>query len=155
NLEHGFFPATDFVPDKQPDVCPGQTAGHQALASIDEHDPRFQSLVAKLVARHVALTSTLTIFETLTAGRPVPPGLDVLTPQLRENFMRARDRAQQTQRSAYPTLFPKEMALERAFAGAGGLLTAGTDPTGSGGVIPGFADQRQLELLVEAGFTPL
>ena len=47
------------------------------------------------------------------------------------------------------------MALERAFAKAGGLLVAGTDPTGSGGVVPGFADQRQIELLVEAGFTPL
>ena len=47
------------------------------------------------------------------------------------------------------------MALERAFVKAGGLLIAGTDPTGSGGVVPGFADQRQIELLVEAGFTPL
>ena len=47
------------------------------------------------------------------------------------------------------------MALERAFARAGGLLIAGTDPTGAGGVIPGFSNQRQLELLVEAGFTPL
>ena len=47
------------------------------------------------------------------------------------------------------------MALEREFARAGGLLIAGTDPTGGGGVIPGFANHRQLELLVEAGFTPL
>jgi enamidase len=47
------------------------------------------------------------------------------------------------------------MALERAFAKAGGLLIAGTDPTGGGGVIPGYSNQRQLELLVEAGFTPL
>ena len=47
------------------------------------------------------------------------------------------------------------MALERAFAKAGGLLIAGTDPTGGGGVIPGFSNQRQVELLVDAGFTPL
>jgi imidazolonepropionase-like amidohydrolase len=47
------------------------------------------------------------------------------------------------------------MALERAFARAGGVLLAGTDPTGSGGVVPGYADQRQIELLVEAGFTPV
>ena len=47
------------------------------------------------------------------------------------------------------------MALERAFARAGGLLLAGTDPTGGGGVIPGYSNQRMLELLVEAGFTPL
>ena len=47
------------------------------------------------------------------------------------------------------------MALEYAFAKAGGLLLAGTDPTGGGGVIPGFSNQRQIELLVEEGFTPL
>ena len=47
------------------------------------------------------------------------------------------------------------MALEREFARAGGMLVAGTDPTGGGGVIPGFSNHRQLELLVEAGFTPL
>jgi enamidase len=47
------------------------------------------------------------------------------------------------------------MKLEYAFAKDGGLLIAGTDPTGSGGVVPGFSNQRQLELLVEEGFTPL
>src|SRR5206468_12937223 len=67
----------------------------------------------------------------------------------------AYDRAQQNEQSVYATLFPKAMVLERAFAKAGGLLIAGTDPTGAGGVVPGFADQRQIELLVEAGFTPL
>jgi imidazolonepropionase-like amidohydrolase len=38
---------------------------------------------------------------------------------------------------------------------AGGLLLAGPDPTGNGGVLPGFGDHREIELLVEAGFTPL
>ena len=46
-----------------------------------------------------------------------------------------------------------EMDFEREFVKAGGLLLAGTDPTGWGGVIAGFGDQRELELLVEAGFT--
>ena len=55
----------------------------------------------------------------------------------------------------YLTLFPKAMALELAFARAGGLLVAGTNPTGSGGVIPGYSNHRQIELLVDAGFTPL
>jgi imidazolonepropionase-like amidohydrolase len=32
---------------------------------------------------------------------------------------------------------------------------AGPDPTGNGGVIPGFGDQREIELLVEAGFSPV
>jgi len=85
----------------------------------------------------------------------MPPGTEVLLPQLKEQFDQAYARAQQNQQSIYKALLPKGMALERAFAKAGGLLVAGTDPTGSGGVIPGFSNQRQIELLVEAGFTPL
>jgi hypothetical protein len=53
------------------------------------------------------------------------------------------------------SLMRKEMDFELAFAKAGGLLLAGPDPTGNGGVLPGFGDQREVELLVEAGFTPL
>jgi enamidase len=155
NLEHGFFPATDFVADKQPDTCPGQARGQQTIAALDENGEPFNKLVKKLVDAHVALTSTLTVFETFTRGRPVPPGLDVLTPQLKESFMRAYERAQQNQQSVYATLFAKGMRLERAFAAAGGTLVAGTDPTGSGGVVPGYSDQRQIELLVDAGFTPV
>ncbi len=52
-------------------------------------------------------------------------------------------------------LFKKELEFELAFAKAGGLLLAGPDPTGNGGVLPGFGDQREVELLVEAGFTPV
>jgi hypothetical protein len=155
NLEHGFFAATDFVSDKQPDICPGQARGQQTIAALDENGEPFKSLVKKLVDKHVTLTSTLTVFETFTPGRPLPPGLDVLTPQLKDSFQRAYDRANQNQQSVYAALFPKGMRLERAFAKAGGVLTAGTDPTGSGGVVPGYADQRQIELLVEEGFTPV
>ena len=52
-------------------------------------------------------------------------------------------------------LFKRDMELEREFAAAGGLLLAGPDPTGNGGVVPGFGDQREIELLVEAGFSPV
>ncbi len=155
NLEHGFFAATDFVADKKPDECPGQGRGQQTIAALDENGAPFKGLVKTLIDRKVTLTSTLTVFETYTPGRPKPPGLDVLTPQLREQFEENFARTAKNQSSIYPTLFPKGMALERAFARAGGLLIAGTDPTGGGGVIPGFANQRQVELLVDAGFTPL
>jgi imidazolonepropionase-like amidohydrolase len=155
NLEHGFFPSTDFVTDKQPDVCPGQARGQETIAALDENGVGFTALVKKLVDKHVALTSTLTVFETFTHGRPLPPGLDVLTPQLKDSFQRAYDRAQQNQQSVYTSLFPKAMRMERAFVRAGGLLVAGTDPTGAGGVVPGYSDQRQVELLVDEGFTPV
>ena len=33
-------------------------------------------------------------------------------------------------------------------------MAAGVDPAGIGGALPGFGDQRNYELLLEAGFTP-
>jgi len=155
NLEHGFFASTDFVADKQPDVCPGQARGQQTIAALDENGAPFKALVKTLIDRGVAITSTLTVFETFTPGRPMPPGVEVLLPQLKEQFDQNYARTAANRTSLYTTLFPKGMALERAFARAGGLLLAGTDPTGGGGVIPGFSNQRQVELLVEEGFTPL
>jgi enamidase len=155
NLEHGFMAATDFVTDKQPDVCPGQGRGQQSVAALDQNGEPFKALVKKLVERRVALTSTLTVFETFTPGRPVPPGVDVLLPQLKDQFLEGHARTARNQKSTYTMLFPKALALERAFVRAGGTLIAGTDPTGGGGVVPGYANQRQLELLVEAGFSPV
>jgi imidazolonepropionase-like amidohydrolase len=155
NLEHGFMAATDFVPDKKPDDCPGQAVGQRTIDALQENGSPFTTLVRKLVDKHVALTSTMTVFETLTPGRPMPPGLDVLLPELKQQFEQNYARTAQNKESIFRTLLPKGMALERAFARAGGLLIAGTDPTGGGGVIPGFANQRQVELLVEEGFTPL
>jgi imidazolonepropionase-like amidohydrolase len=155
NLEHGFLASTDFVANKQPDVCPGQGQGQQAVAALDENGEPFKALVNKLVDRKVTLTSTLTVFETFTPGRPLPPGLDVLTPQLKEQFEKTHARTAENAKSNYIALFPKALRLERAFVKAGGQLVAGTDPTGGGGVIPGYSNQRQIELLVEAGFTPL
>jgi imidazolonepropionase-like amidohydrolase len=158
DLEHSFFAATDFVANKQPDVCPGQAVGQQTIRELDPTGEPFKKLVKTLVDHNVALTSTLTVFETFATGRPKPPGLEVLLPELREQFEQTFERvsAGTTQGSQnYKALLPKGMALEHAFAKAGGLLVAGTDPTGSGGVIPGYANQREIELLVEAGFTPL
>jgi imidazolonepropionase-like amidohydrolase len=155
DLEHAFFVATDFVRDKKPDECPGQGVGQASVAAVDPNSDAVRSLIAELVRRHVALTSTLTIFETFVPGRPLPPGLDALEPQLRAQFEQRHAAAAQQTRSIYSTLFPKAQAMELAFARAGGLLLVGTDPTGGGGVIPGYSNQRALELLVESGFTPL
>ncbi|MEW5915012.1 MAG: amidohydrolase family protein [Gemmatimonadota bacterium] len=153
NLEHGFLTASDFAPKKEPDRCPA--GARQGFDALDPNGQQARDLIRELVTRKVAITSTLTIFETTVPGRPVPPGIDVLVPQLREQFERqhaAIARQTDTQRAAG---FAKEMAMELAFARAGGLLVVGTDPTGYGGVLPGFSNQRALELLVEAGFTPL
>jgi len=154
NLEHGFFAATDFVADKKPDVCPGQGAGQASVAAVDPKSEAVTSLIKELIQRHVAVTSTLTVFELSVPGRPLPPGLDMLEPVLREQFER-RFSAPRNGTPVSATLFPKARQLEVDFFRAGGMLLAGTDPTGGGGVIPGFSDQRAIELLVESGLTPL
>jgi len=155
DLEHTFFVATDFVPTKQPDLCPGQAVGMTAVNAIDTSKAEFKALVKTLIDRKVALTSTLTVFETFTPGRPMPPGLDVLVPQLKESFERNYQRTQANPASMYAKMFPNVMSMEAYFVHVGGTLLVGTDPTGGGGVIPGYSNQRGVELLVEAGLTPL
>lgn len=153
NLEHGFLAATDFVPNKAPDECPSQRRTLQAIAELDVNAVLFKALVSKLVEKKIAVTSTLPVFETFVPGRPAPPGLELLLPELRRQYEKEASGLPGT--SPYTELLPKEMTLERAFVRAGGMLVAGTDPTGFGGVIPGYANQRQIELLVEAGFSPV
>jgi enamidase len=154
NLEHGFAVMTDFNKAKQPDLCP--TGSQQALAGLDVNSPGVKSLIALLISKHVALTSTLTVFETFTPGRPKAPerALQMLVPELRKAY---EDRWAETGSldpyKPYTVIFPKLMKLEKMFADAGGTLLAGTDPTGYGGVIPGFSGKREIELLVEAGFS--
>src|SRR3989475_4480130 len=155
DLEHGFFVATDFVKEKEPDVCPGQKGGMPALSGFDPKSPEFTSLVQYLIAHHVAVTSTQTVFETVAPGRPATSGTDVLDPLLKTQYDEFNARVQQNTASPFAKLLPLDQAMELAFFRAGGLLLAGTDPTGGGGVIPGYSDQRQAELLVESGLTPL
>lgn len=156
DLEHGFFAANDFVPKKELDKCPSRGgAAQQTVATLDPQGPQAQALFKKLIDKKVTVTSTLTIFETFTPGRPLPRGLDLLLPPLKETFeQRFNSTAKQTN-SIYAKLFPNGMAMERAFVKAGGNLIVGTDPTGGGGLVAGYSNQRAVELLVEAGFTPL
>ena len=158
NLEHGLVVASDFVSVKKPDECPTASGGVTAsLMTLDVNGDAVQSLIRYLVSKHVALTSTLTVFETFTPGRPQAPqgALDAMLPEARDQYTRRWAQIAAQPASPYATLFPKEMQFELAFFRAGGLLLAGTDPTGYGGVVAGYSNHRELELLVEAGLTPL
>ncbi len=153
NLEHGLNTDTEFVADKQPDLCPGQ-AGSK-LGQLEVNSSEIQSTIHYLIDHHVAITSTLPVFE---AGLPNRPPLsqrflDVMSPPSKSDYLVARARASATG-DPKGTAFHKEQAFEYAFVKAGGTLLAGLDPTGNGAVVAGFGDQREVELLVEAGFTP-
>jgi imidazolonepropionase-like amidohydrolase len=162
NLEHGLLADSEFVPDKQPDKCPGAAVG-LSLRQLDLKSPAAQDTIRTLVAKNVAVTSTLPVFE---AGAPLtqsgigassailnPRVLNVMNTDARVRYLSARSRIASD--SPVAALIRKSMDFERAFVAAGGLLIAGLDPTGNGGVVAGFGDLRQVELLVEAGFTPV
>ena len=81
--------------------------------------------------------------------------LEALAPEAREEYLGQRkETSARAAESTMPELFRRAQAFERAFVKAGGLLGAGVDPTGMGGALPGFGDQRNYELLLEAGFRP-
>ncbi|MEP7154248.1 MAG: amidohydrolase family protein [Betaproteobacteria bacterium] len=155
NLEHGFLASTDFVKDKVADACPKQADVLNSLAALDPDGPQAKALIDHLIAKKVALTSTLTIFETFAAGRPMAPAgaLELLTTDLREQYLSRWSTIAQTGKNQWTDLLRIGMRLEKKFVEAGGYLMAGTDPTGYGGVVAGFSNVRELELLVEAGFT--
>lgn len=157
NLEHGLFVDTEFTPGKKPDVCPSAREARASLLALDLAGDPARAMIRDLVAQNVAVTSTLPVFETAVPGRPPldPRVLDALATEARISYLTQRARVGETKDSPMPALLKKEMEFERAFVKAGGLLIAGPDPTGYGGVLPGFGDQRQVELLVEAGFTPV
>ncbi|HUI42484.1 MAG TPA: amidohydrolase family protein [Terriglobia bacterium] len=159
DLEHGLLVDTEFVPGKVPDVCPPGPEAAQTLAALDVEGAPVQETIRDLVARHVAVTSTLPVFETFVGLRPPLDDrvLEALAPEARTSYLATRARRSGNEKaSALAALeLKKEMQFEHDFAQAGGLLLAGEDPTGYGGVLAGFGDQREVELLVEAGFTPL
>ena len=157
DLEHGFFVNTQLDPGKTPDVCPAK-AGQPTLLSMDPDGAQANDLIKDLISHHVAITSTLPVFEqAVPEHAPLwPRAMDTMTAEARDAYLYLRNRTNtlpHDQIQERVTAFQHAMALERKFVAAGGLLMAGPDPTGNGGVIPGFGDLREIELLVEAGFT--
>ena len=164
DLEHGLMVDSEFVPNKQADQCPPGSAVSASLRQLDLNGASAQETIRTLVAKNVAITSTLPVFE--AAGAPLtqtgigaasallnPRVLNVMSTDARVRYLQARARV--SSESNYVALLRKVMDFERAFVKAGGLLIAGLDPTGNGGIVAGFGDLREVELLVEAGFTPL
>jgi len=156
DLEHGIVVDQEFNPSKQPDVCPPSANDHPSVEKVDVESEPVQSMIKKLVQHHVALTSTLVIFETFAPEQPPVQDriLQALSLPSRTDYLSVRSKVVGGKGSG-GELLKKEMQFEHDFVKAGGVLLSGEDPTGYGGVLAGFGDQRQTELLVEAGFTPL
>lgn len=157
SLEHGLYSDSEFLPDKQPDVCPSSYGSSRSMPGVEPDSQPVMDMIRDLVQHNVAITSTLVVRE---VGIPNHALIDqrirdVLSPPSLMDYLLTHAAA-----TLHPDpvaeLVTKEMKFERAFVKAGGLLMAGLDPTASNGAaVAGFGDQREVELLVEAGFTPL
>jgi imidazolonepropionase-like amidohydrolase len=156
NLEHGFFTNTDYDPQKEPDECPN--GFRQRLTEVDIHGDDVKATFDDMIGNEVAMTSTLAVYEMFVPNRPPMEQrvLDAMSEEVQADFLATREQIAKMGENApfSEYLFKKAQEFEYEFVKAGGLLAAGVDPTGYGGALPGYGDQRNYELLLEAGFTP-
>jgi len=148
-LEHGFTASTDFVPGKKENGCPLFAA---PIASADS--PKVKDLIRYLVAQKTILTSTLAVIYNMTTLDTTirPEVLEEMSPDTREMFL---DVYNKMRSAGGNKAMGEEMKMEKMFADAGGLLTVGTDPTGNGSTLAGYGSQQSIELLTNAGFSPI
>ncbi len=158
NLEHGLFTASDFQPGRTPDVCSGSLLAVSTRS--DNANPQldvWNATIRKMIDNDVPMTSTLAIYEIVFPGRGMdePRMFEMMAPEVREAYLAQRKAIDENPNPPLTeAMLHNAMAFEKAFHDAGGLLAAGVDPTGIGGALPGFGDQRNYELLLEAGFKP-
>jgi imidazolonepropionase-like amidohydrolase len=157
NLEHGFMTATDFDATKQPDICP--VGSMTRVGGANPNTDVGHAVIKKMVDHKVPMTSTLAVFEPFFAHRPVSDQrtLDAMAPEVRQAYLAMRAHIDSGAAVKWPftaDMLQNAMRFEKEFVDGGGLLAVGVDPTGFGGALPGFGDQRNYELLIEAGFTP-
>lgn len=156
-LEHSLFANAEYDPNKKPDQCPN--TAEASLANLDMSSAAVKATIDDMVKNKVAMTSTMAIYELYVPGRPAdldPRMLEAMSAETREEYLASRKRIADNPSLGTPeAVLKKAMQFDRMFVAAGGLLAAGSDPTGMGGALPGFGDQRNHELLVEAGFTPV
>jgi imidazolonepropionase-like amidohydrolase len=156
-LDHGLITATDYLADKKPDTCPPDAMTGQI--GVDLNSDAVKTTFKEMLDHHVTITSTLSVYELFVPTRPPSAAqearvLAALSPDVVPEYRKMRQGIQS--RSAFivePELFRKMMQYDHDFFRAGGLLTAGVDPWGHGS-LPGYGNQRDYEILVEAGLTP-
>ena len=153
NLEHGYFTNTDYDSDKPLDECPSDF--RESLVAMDMESDAIQATFKDMIDAGVGMTSTLAVYELYVPNRPPLEQrvLDAMSTEVQQEYLQTRASIADQNSQLWKDLFAKSLAFEKAFVEAGGLLASGVDPTGYGGALPGYGDQRNYELLHEAGFT--
>jgi imidazolonepropionase-like amidohydrolase len=125
----------------------------QAAGDIDLNSREAQDAIAFLKSHGTVIDPTLVVFESFTAGpdRPIEsfePGVAKVAPELRTQLEEGGVPAQVA--PMFRKEFAKYVEITGALHKAGIPIVAGTDQT-----VPGYSLYRELELYVEAGFTPM
>jgi imidazolonepropionase-like amidohydrolase len=148
-LEHGFSVSTDFALNKKENACP---LFSPPIASADS--PGVKALIRFLIDKKVTVTSTLAVIYNMTTLDTSirPEVLEAMAPDTRDMFLNIYNKMRSPGSNK---AMLEEMRMEKMFSDAGGLLTVGTDPTGSGATLAGYGSQQSIELLTKAGFSPI
>ncbi len=151
-LQHGFITNSEYVPGKQPDVCP--STNQRAQADVDPASAEVGESIRRIVAAGASVVSTLGVYESfsLTRARLDTGEMSMLAPAVRREVEETHAALAQSTFTVPDRLLTRMMQWERLFVAAGGLLGAGSDPWGTG-FMPGYGNLRNYELLIEAGFT--
>jgi len=134
-------------------VAAGWRERAKAIPEIDLNSPEAQKAVAFLKAHGTVIDPTIALSEFFTGTTAKPPasfepGIVDVAPELMEQLA---DVGPPTERSDFEEkVFEKEVAIVGVLHRAGIPIVAGTDQT-----VPGHSLHRELELYVQAGFTPM
>lgn len=125
----------------------------EAEANLNLDSPEALKALAFLKQHHTVVDPTMALSEFMTATTAKPPasfepGVNQVAPELAEQLTDVgppNDRAKMVE-----AVFEKELAIVGALHRAGIPVVAGTDQT-----VPGYSLHREIELYVQAGFTPM
>ncbi len=125
----------------------------KAGATIDIASPQAQKAIAFLKDHHTVVDPTIALSEFFTATTAKPPasfepGVNKVAPELAEQLTDVAPPTERTEISE--KVFEKELEIVEALHKAGIPIVAGTDQT-----VPGHSLHREIELYVQAGFTPM
>lgn len=150
-IEHGLNSTSDFRSNKEYGVCNG---GREYMDELIIDSPEVKKLQQLMIDKGVFLTSTLSIFEASIPNRAYADerGLKAMSPYLKEQYEeRRKNFDNQLNDYTRNKRLERIMDFEYQYFKMGGLLCSGVDAGRH--VLPGFGDQRNYELLIEAGFT--
>ncbi len=137
-------------------VLPANASGMDRLKSsgdVDLNSPEAQKAIAFLIEHGTVVDPTLALFEFLTATTSKPPvsiepGVAKVAPELAAILGSAGPPSPVA--PLIEKAVQKDIAIVGALHHAGILIVAGTDQT-----VPGHSLYREIELYVQAGFTPM